>query len=89
MPVLEAVSRAGKGLLIIAEDIDGEALPTLVLNKIRVRPQRLRRQGPGYGDRRKRLLEDIAILTGGRPRSTSSASRSPTSPPTCSVPPRA
>ena len=64
MPVLEAVSRAGKGLLIIAEDIDGEALPTLVLNKIRGALNVCAVKAPGYGDRRKRLLEDIAILTG-------------------------
>ncbi len=66
MPVLEAVSRAGKGLLIIAEDIDGEALPTLVLNKIRGALNVCAVKAPGYGDRRKRLLEDIAVLTGGQ-----------------------
>ena len=66
MPVLEAVSRSGKGLLIIAEDIDGEALPTLVLNKIRGALNVCAVKAPGYGDRRKRLLEDIAILTGGQ-----------------------
>ena len=65
-PVLEAVSRAGKGLLIIAEDIDGEALPTLVLNKIRGALNVCAVKAPGYGDRRKRMLEDIAILTGGQ-----------------------
>lgn len=66
MPVLEAVSRAGKGLLIIAEDIDGEALPTLVLNKIRGALNVCAMKAPGYGDRRKRMLEDIAVLTGGQ-----------------------
>ncbi len=66
MPVLEAVSRAGKGLLIIAEDIDGEALPTLVLNKIRGALNVCAVKAPGYGDRRKRMLEDIATLTGGQ-----------------------
>ena len=66
MPVLEAVSRAGKGLLIIAEDIDGEALPTLVLNKIRGALNVCAVKAPGYGDRRKRMLEDIAVLTGGQ-----------------------
>ncbi len=66
MPVLEAVSRAGKGLLIIAVDIDGEALPTLVLNKIRGALNVCAVKAPGYGDRRKRMLEDIAILTGGQ-----------------------
>ncbi len=67
MPVLEAVSRAGKSLLIIAEDIEGEALPTLVLNKIRGALNVCAVKAPGYGDRRKRMLEDIAILTGGQP----------------------
>ena len=66
MPVLEAVSRAGKSLLIIAEDIDGEALPTLVLNKIRGALNVCAVKAPGYGDRRKRMLEDIAALTGGQ-----------------------
>ncbi len=66
MPVLEAVQRSGKGLLIIAEDIDGEALPTLVLNKIRGALQVVAVKAPGYGDRRKRMLEDIAALTGGQ-----------------------
>ena len=66
MPVLEAVSRAGKSLLIIAEDIDGEALPTLVLNKIRGALNVCAVKAPGYGDRRKRMLEDIACLTGGQ-----------------------
>ena len=62
MPVLEAVQRAGRGLLIIAEDIDGEALPTLVLNKIRGALNVCAVKAPGYGDRRKR----IAVLTGGQ-----------------------
>lgn len=66
MPVLEAVQRAGRGLLIIAEDIDGEALPTLVLNKIRGALNVCAAKAPGYGDRRKRILEDIAVLTGGQ-----------------------
>ncbi len=66
MPVLEAVQRAGRGLLIIAEDIDGEALPTLVLNKIRGALNVCAVKAPGYGDRRKRMLEDIAVLTGGQ-----------------------
>ena len=66
MPVLEAVSRTGKSLLIIAEDIDGEALPTLVLNKIRGALNVCAVKAPGYGDRRKRMLEDIACLTGGQ-----------------------
>ena len=66
MPVLEAVQRAGRGLLIIAEDIDGEALPTLVLNKIRGALNVCAVKAPGYGHRRKRILEDIAVLTGGQ-----------------------
>ena len=66
MPVLEAVQSAGRGLLIIAEDIDGEALPTLVLNKIRGALNVCAVKAPGYGDRRKRILEDIAVLTGGQ-----------------------
>lgn len=66
MSVLEAVQRAGRGLLIIAEDIDGEALPTLVLNKIRGALNVCAVKAPGYGDRRKRILEDIAVLTGGQ-----------------------
>lgn len=66
MPVLEAVQRAGRGLLIIAEDIDGEALPTLVLNKIRGALNVCAVKAPGYGDRRKRILEDIAVLAGGQ-----------------------
>lgn len=66
MPVLEAVQRAGRGLLIIAENIDGEALPTLVLNKIRGALNVCAVKAPGYGDRRKRILEDIAVLTGGQ-----------------------
>ena len=66
MPVLEAVQRAGRGLLIIAEDIDGEALPTLVLNKIRGALNVCAVKAPGYGDRRKRILEDIAVLTCGQ-----------------------
>ena len=66
MPVLEAVQRTGKGLLIIAEDIEGEALPTLVLNKIRGALNVCAVKAPGYGDRRKRMLEDIAVITGGQ-----------------------
>ena len=65
VPVLEAVVNAGKPLLIVAEDIDGEALATLVINKLRGTMKICAIKAPGYGDRRKAMLEDIGILTGG------------------------
>lgn len=65
LPLLQEIVQQGKSLLIIADDVDGEALPTLVLNKIRGTFNVVAVKAPGFGDRRKAMLEDIAILTGG------------------------